>query len=170
MELDFQKIYDKCRLKEIRLDKYSFSNYVKRAFYRNLPSKTTYNTLPNDFLLFLSKTIISKILEKDKKAFDGEGIFLYEQDGYFRRGAFSLAIRAFVDLVVEICAVYAKQLVKIKNKKFFEEYEKVFLQTFLDDSAMNSGSSNWKTTFKERLVEELENVEKIYIEYSSKSC
>jgi hypothetical protein len=162
--LDFQKIYDRVCLKEIRLDKFLFSSFVRQAFYCNLPKKTPENFLPNKFLEFLSKAIVDNIVLKDRIDFKEEGIFLYSRDGILRRGAFALNVRAFVDVVGEVCTGYALRLEQSREKELFKDYEKVFLQTFLDESAMNTGSSNWKVTFVDNLSKILENTPRVYFE------
>ena len=158
--MDFQKIYDEARLQEIRLDQCSFSAIVRDVFSKSVPDKLLGKFLPDDFLLTLSKNVIEEITKIDKSKYSGEGVILSEKDGYFRRGAFSLTIRAFVDLVVEECAVLALKIRKLR-KEYLENYKKVFMQVFLDDSFMNKNKTPWKIIFRDNLEIELEKVPKL---------
>jgi hypothetical protein len=111
----------------------------------------------------LSKKIIETILKEDAESYD-EGIVLYSDDGYLSRGAKSLTIRSFVDLVVSVCSRMAKNIY-MKKTPLLSEYAKVFVQTFLENSAMNRSNRTWRKTFADNLTKELENVERLVIKY-----
>jgi hypothetical protein len=140
---------------------------IRDVFSKSVPDKLSGKFLPNDFLLTLSKNVIEEILKIDKSKYKGEGIVLLEKDGYFRRGAFSLTIRAFVDLVIEECADLALRIRKLK-KEYLENYKKVFMQVFLNDSLMNKNKTPWKTIFRDNLEIELEKVPRLILQSKSK--
>ena len=157
----FQKIYE-AYLREMRVNQNEFTAIVHRTFVKSLPPMIFGDLLPNDFLTKLSRAVIL-IVVKDDSAYDGEGVVLVNMDGTFRRGAFALTIKSFVDTVIERCTTYAKNL--RKRKTYFEDYEKVFMQTFLDGSIMNKNvESSWKAIFRDNLTRELEKGEKLSIE------